>query len=157
MLFRRGEAAEAAVLLATGTLALDEEHEDSLSVRWAQAGTLLNETALFAPGLQTVDRHGARGLHGGGRAARPDGPRARRPPRQRRGAAPLLGASASRGRLAPGQSRSSAMTGTWSDGLSQPRASLNTVTAPRSPARSGLSQTWSSRRPLSAAAQSGER
>ena len=54
VLFRRGEAAEAAVLLATGTLALDEEHEDSLSVRWAQAGTLLNEAALFAPGLQTV-------------------------------------------------------------------------------------------------------
>lgn len=54
VLFRRGEAAEAAVLLAAGSLALDEEHEDSLSVRWAPAGTLLNETALFAPGLQTV-------------------------------------------------------------------------------------------------------
>ena len=54
VLFRRGEPAEAAILLATGTLALDEEHEHSLSVRWAQAGTLLNETALFAPGLQTV-------------------------------------------------------------------------------------------------------
>ena len=54
VLFRRGEPAEAAVLLASGTLALDEEHEDSLSVRWARAGALLNETALFAPGLQTV-------------------------------------------------------------------------------------------------------
>lgn len=54
VLFRRGEAAEGAVLLAAGTLALDEEHEDDLSVRWAQAGTLLNEAALFAPGVQTV-------------------------------------------------------------------------------------------------------
>ena len=54
VLFRRGEAAEGAALLVAGTLALDEEHEDSLSVRWAQAGTLLNEAALFAPGLQTV-------------------------------------------------------------------------------------------------------
>ena len=54
VLFRRGEAAEAAVLLATGTLALDEEHEEDLSVRWAPVGTLLNEAALFAPGIQTV-------------------------------------------------------------------------------------------------------
>ena len=54
VLFRRGEAANAAVLLAAGTLALDEEHEDSLSVRWASAGTLINEAALFAPGIQTV-------------------------------------------------------------------------------------------------------
>ena len=54
VLFRRGEAADGAALLAAGTLALDEEHEDSLSVRWARAGTLLNETALFAASLQTV-------------------------------------------------------------------------------------------------------
>ena len=54
VLFRRGEPAEAAVLLATGTLALDAEHEDALSVCWARAGTLLNESALFAPSLQTV-------------------------------------------------------------------------------------------------------
>ena len=54
VLFRRGEAAEAAVLLAAGTLALDTEHEDDLSVRWARAGTLLNETALFAPGIQVA-------------------------------------------------------------------------------------------------------
>ena len=54
VLCRRGEAADAAVLLATGTLALDEEHEDSLSVRWVQAGTLLNEAALFAPGIHTA-------------------------------------------------------------------------------------------------------
>ncbi len=54
VLFRRGEGAKGAVLLATGTLALDEEHEDDLSVRWAPAGTLLNEAALFAPGVQTV-------------------------------------------------------------------------------------------------------
>lgn len=54
VLFRRGEAAEAAVLLAAGSLALDAEHEENLSVRWAQAGALLNETALFAPGVQTV-------------------------------------------------------------------------------------------------------
>ena len=53
VLFRRGEAAEAAVLLAGGTLALDEEHEENLSVRWARVGALLNETALLAPGLQT--------------------------------------------------------------------------------------------------------
>lgn len=52
VLFRRGEAAEGAVLLATGTLALDEERQDSLSVRWVGAGTLLNEAALFAPGIQ---------------------------------------------------------------------------------------------------------
>ena len=37
-----------------GTLALDAEHEDSLSVHWAKAGTLLNEAALFAPGVHTV-------------------------------------------------------------------------------------------------------
>ncbi|RYC30551.1 Crp/Fnr family transcriptional regulator [Lichenibacterium minor] len=54
VLFRRGEVADAAVLLATGMLALDEETEDRLSVSWALAGTLLNETALFAPGMQTV-------------------------------------------------------------------------------------------------------
>jgi CRP-like cAMP-binding protein len=54
VLFRRGEAAETATLLASGTLALDEEDEDNLSVRWALAGTLLNEAALFAPGIQTV-------------------------------------------------------------------------------------------------------
>lgn len=54
VLFRRGETAEAAVLLASGTLALDAEHEDTLSVRWAQAGAFLNETALFAAGVQTV-------------------------------------------------------------------------------------------------------
>lgn len=54
VLFRRGEQADAAVLLATGTLALDAEHEDSLSVRWAHAGALLNETALFAPAVQTA-------------------------------------------------------------------------------------------------------
>lgn len=54
VLFRRGEVAEGAVLLVMGTLALDEEHEDCLSVRWVQAGTLLNEAALFAPGIQTV-------------------------------------------------------------------------------------------------------
>ena len=52
VLFRRGEPAEAAVLLAGGTLALDEEREDSLSVRWVQAGTLLNETAMLASGMQ---------------------------------------------------------------------------------------------------------
>lgn len=52
VLFRRGESADAAVLLATGRLALDEERPDSLSVRWVGAGTLLNEAALFAPGVQ---------------------------------------------------------------------------------------------------------
>ncbi len=54
VLFRRGEPAEAAVLLDTGTLALDAEHEEDLSVRWALAGTLLNETALFAPSVQVA-------------------------------------------------------------------------------------------------------
>jgi CRP-like cAMP-binding protein len=54
VLFRRGEAAEAAVLLDAGTLALDAEDGDNLSVRWARAGTLLNEAALFAPGLQVA-------------------------------------------------------------------------------------------------------
>ena len=54
VLFRRGEPADAAVLLATGTLALDAEHEENLSVRWALAGTLLNETALFAAGVQVA-------------------------------------------------------------------------------------------------------
>ena len=52
VLFRRGEPAEAAILLASGTLALDAEQKDSLSVRFVSAGTLLNESALFAPGLQ---------------------------------------------------------------------------------------------------------
>ena len=54
VLFRRGEVADAAVLLDAGVLALDEEHEDALSVRWAAAGTLLNEASLFATGVQTA-------------------------------------------------------------------------------------------------------
>ena len=31
---------------------LDEEQPDSLSVRWVEAGALLNEAALLAPGVQ---------------------------------------------------------------------------------------------------------
>ncbi len=54
VLFRRGEVADAAVLLDEGTLALDTEDDENLSVRWTRAGTLLNETALFAPGLQVA-------------------------------------------------------------------------------------------------------
>ena len=54
VLFRRGDPAEAAVLLASGTLALDAERDESLSVRWARAVTLLNETALFAPSVQVA-------------------------------------------------------------------------------------------------------
>ena len=54
LLFRRGEPAEAAVLLDRGTLALDAERDETLSVRWARAGTLLNESALFAPTVQVA-------------------------------------------------------------------------------------------------------
>lgn len=53
VLFRHGEPAEAAILLASGTLALDTE-KDGLSVRFVSAGTLLNESALFAPGLHVA-------------------------------------------------------------------------------------------------------
>ena len=42
------------MLRAAGTLALDAERDETLSVRWARAVTLLNETALFAPGLQVA-------------------------------------------------------------------------------------------------------
>lgn len=54
VLFRRGEVAEAAILLDAGTLALDAEDDENLSVRWARAGTLLNEAALFSPGRQVA-------------------------------------------------------------------------------------------------------
>ena len=54
LLFRRGEPADAAVLLDQGTLALDTDRDESLSVRWARVGTLLNETALFAPTVQVA-------------------------------------------------------------------------------------------------------
>jgi hypothetical protein len=50
-----------------------------------------------------------------------------------------------------------AVTGTWSDGWVQPRASRVMVSSETRSARAGLTQMWSSRRPLSAAAQSGAR
>lgn len=49
------------------------------------------------------------------------------------------------------------VTGAWSEGFSQPRASRKTSTRRTLPARSGETQAWSRRRPLLAAAQSGER
>lgn len=54
VLFRRGEPAEAAVLLADGRLALDAEGGEPSSVRFASAGMLLNESALFAASLQVA-------------------------------------------------------------------------------------------------------
>ena len=48
----------------------------------------------------------------------------------------------------------SIMTGTWSEALSQPRMSRWTQVAARLPTRSGVTQTWSRRRPRSLAAQS---
>ncbi len=51
----------------------------------------------------------------------------------------------------------STITGTWSDALVQSRASLKTTCRVSPPARSGLTQTWSSRRPRSEARQSAAR
>lgn len=58
---------------------------------------------------------------------------------------------------APPQASNSASTGTWSEGWFQPRAGRRMRLAPDRSARSGVAQTWSSRRPLSAASQSGAR
>src|SRR5690606_22264665 len=61
----------------------------------------------------------------------------------------------------PRHQRSSSMkstiTGTWSDGRSQPRASFTTSIWAAKGAAAGLVQTWSRRRPLSALSQLGER
>ena len=51
----------------------------------------------------------------------------------------------------------SAKTGTWSLGLSQPRTWRAMRLPPERSARSDVAQTWSSRRPLFAASQSGAR
>ena len=50
-----------------------------------------------------------------------------------------------------------AVTGTWSDGRSQPRECLRTCMPVTRSASAGATQMWSSRRPLSAVCQSGER
>lgn len=50
-----------------------------------------------------------------------------------------------------------AKTGAWSDGCSQPRAALRMRLPCAALTMSGVAQIWSSRRPLSAASQSGER
>ncbi len=55
------------------------------------------------------------------------------------------------------QNSSVTVTGAWSEGLSQPRTSRLTCAPAIVPSRSGVVQTWSRRRPLSAADQSGER
>ncbi len=52
------------------------------------------------------------------------------------------------------QTSSSTVTGTWSEGPGQPRASRRTSAATRPGASAGESQTWSSRRPRSEASQS---
>ncbi len=52
------------------------------------------------------------------------------------------------------QTSSSTVTGTWSEGPGQPRASRRTSAVTRLGASSGESQTWSSRRPRSDASQS---
>jgi len=50
-----------------------------------------------------------------------------------------------------------AKTGAWSEGFSQPRAARSTREECAAAAMSALAQTWSRRRPLSAASQSGAR
>lgn len=72
------------------------------------------------------------------------------------------GPSSARGRqFAPNRngaySSSVAVTGTWSDGRSHPRVSLSTSSLLTRSASAGATQMWSSRRPLSAVFQSGER
>ena len=49
------------------------------------------------------------------------------------------------------------MTGTWSDGAGQPRASLRTTAFFSALTSPGVTQTWSRRRPLSATDQSAVR
>ena len=60
-------------------------------------------------------------------------------------------------RTPPFRDRSVAKTGAWSDGCSQPRTARSTRLPCPASAISGVAQTWSSRRPLSAASQSGAR
>ncbi|KAA8389470.1 hypothetical protein FOH24_08485 [Acetobacter tropicalis] len=52
-----------------------------------------------------------------------------------------------RRRSSNGYRLKSTITGTWSDGVSQSRASRTTVMPVRSGTRSGVIQTWSSLRP----------
>ena len=53
-LFRRGDAADTAVLLVSGTLTLEGDASNETTLRIARPGTLLCESALLAPGHRTA-------------------------------------------------------------------------------------------------------
>jgi peptidoglycan/LPS O-acetylase OafA/YrhL len=76
--------------------------------------------------------------------------------RRCRPSAPDCGRGSPRVR-SPDYSSNSTFTGAWSEGRAQSRASRSTCIEVAASASAGLTQTWSSRRPLSAFDQSGER
>ncbi len=51
LLFRRGDPTDGAVLVVSGALALDTGHGDTRAIR---PGTLLDESALLAPGFRSA-------------------------------------------------------------------------------------------------------
>ncbi len=53
-LFRRGDAADTAVLLVSGALTLEGDASNETALRIARPGTLLCESALLAPGHRTA-------------------------------------------------------------------------------------------------------
>ena len=59
-----------------------------------------------------------------------------------------------RARAERDHTRSSTHTGTWSDPCGQSRASFSTICRSSLPAKSGVTHTWSNRRPRSEARQS---
>ncbi len=54
MLFRRGDPADAAVLVISGALRLEGDASNETALRIAGPGTLLSETALLAPGHRSA-------------------------------------------------------------------------------------------------------
>lgn len=54
ILFRRGDAADTAVLVVSGMLTLEGDASNATALRIARPGTLLCESALLAPGHRTA-------------------------------------------------------------------------------------------------------
>ncbi len=54
LLFRRGDPTDGAVLVVSGALALDTGHGDTRAIRQVGPGTLIDESALLAPGFRSA-------------------------------------------------------------------------------------------------------